>query len=59
MRFQDLGKRGVLQNLDPGIILEEPGWNERKDEGFGSGHGVLLNSLLPVFMGACTRAVQD
>jgi ParB-like chromosome segregation protein Spo0J len=31
MRFQDQGKRGVLQNIDPRTILEEPGWNQRQD----------------------------
>lgn len=31
MRFQDLGKRGVLQNIDPRIIVEEPGWNQRAE----------------------------
>ena len=31
MRFQDLGKRGVLQNLDPVLIVEEPGWNQRQE----------------------------
>jgi ParB-like chromosome segregation protein Spo0J len=31
MRFQDLGKRGVLQNIDPAIIVEEPGWNQRAE----------------------------
>jgi ParB-like chromosome segregation protein Spo0J len=31
MRFQDLGKRGVLQNIDPNLITEEPGWNVRQE----------------------------
>lgn len=31
MRFQDLGKRGVLQNLDPLTIQEQEGWNIRMD----------------------------
>lgn len=31
MRFQDLGKRGVLQNIDPILIVEEPGWNQRAE----------------------------
>lgn len=45
MRFQDLGKRGVLQNLDPSIILEDPGWNERKD-------GPALDAHIATLMGS-------
>ena len=45
MRFQDLGKRGVLQNLDPSIIQEEPGWNERKE-------GPALDAHIATLMGS-------
>ena len=45
MRFQDQGKRGVLQNLDPAIIIEEPGWNERKE-------GPTLDAHIAMLMGS-------
>lgn len=31
MRFQDHGKRGVLQFISPSVITEEPGWNVRRE----------------------------